>query len=287
MENTDTHWNFSTKKVIVVAGFLFILISIPLSLTLVKNTQIFKSRALETKTNKQQTSTLDKQLTKEVPATSPLSDLKKQLEESLTPPTATPTPMANLAFGPTLTLKISIEGRPKDKQAAKVFIGIAEGETSTKPKYLLTFTVNFPDLGVFSGLSLAGLNPGSVYTAYIKGPGQVDTASTFTMGPNETHLNNDQSLTLLSGDLNEDNTVNTADYTLAKNLYNTTPSSSNWNERADFNLDKVINNLDLSLILKNFGKIGDSGAWYSPPPSASGSATPSGGPSGGYWLWIP
>lgn len=291
---------FSRLQIVIAAGFLVVLISIPLGFTLLKNTQMFSSSAQEAK---KPTITPTKPVTKakEVPQSSPLSDLQKLLNP--TPslvPAATPTPEVNLSFGPTLNLKIGIEGRPAQNQAAKVFIGISQGTAATKPKYLLTFTVDFPTSGVFSGLSLAGLNPGSIYTAFVKGPGQIDVASTFTMSPTESSLNNKQPLILPSGDLNEDNTINSQDFAIAKSVYGLTPSSSGWNERADFNGDKIINNLDLGFVLKNFGKSGASGIWYSPPPQSSPSASlnttlPQGSyetsttvkPGGGYWLWVP
>lgn len=238
---------------------------------------------------------------KEVP--SPEAELKKLLEEK-SPAESSPSAKDNpppkvetaLSFGPTLSLKIVIEGRPKNKYGARVFVGLAAGSLAISPKYILSFSIDVPDSGIFSGISLAGLSAGSSYTAYIKAPGQIATASGFTMKPTETSLNNGLALNLLSGDLNEDNTVNSADFAVIKNSYLATSKSDKWNERADFNLDGVINSGDVRYILKNFGKTGLSGAWQSTPlissPSAkpaSGSANPAGGltPEKGYWLWVP
>lgn len=285
-------------QLIILIGFIVVVISIPLSLLLLKNAQVFKSRATEnvkkkTSTTSEKVASKETSTPLEIPVTSPLAELQKLLEgTSSATGTPTPTPAAvNLAFGPTLNTKIILEGRPKDKYKAKVFLGLSQGTASAIPKYLLTFTVDFPDSGIFQGLSLAGLNPGSIYTAYIKGPAQIDSASTFTMSPTESTLNNNQPLTLFSGDLNEDNTINSTDYTIIKSLYGSNKGSPKWNERADFNIDGVINNLDLAYVLKNFGKTGASGTWYSPIPTTSSSATPtatkSGSPSGGYWLWVP
>lgn len=284
-------FNLDRKQIITLAGFLIILVSIPLAAFMIKQTQIFQSRASKEIDLLSQQKILKKEATKsatksaEVPPTSPLTDLERLLQTSPTPTPndISPTPIINLAFGPTLNLKIELEGRPPGKQAAKVFVGISTGTTKANPTYLLTFTLDFPDSGFFQGLSLAGLNPGSTYTAYVKGPAQIDTASTFVMGPTETNLNNNQALTLTSGDLNEDNTINSADYTIAKGVYGTTSSSKTWNSRADLNLDGVINNLDLSLIIKNMGKTGASATWFSPPPQA----TSSGRPASGYWLFVP
>lgn len=287
----------SKKEITALAVFFLVLVSIPISFSLVKSTQIFKSRASEgTKTPTLQTVTQPH----EVPATSPLADLKKQLESS-SPISVTPAPSdssaANLAFGPTLNFKIVIEGRPVSRYEGKVFVGIIAGPAAANPKYLLTFTVDMPSSGIFNGLSLAGLSPGSSYTAIIKGAAQIAAASAFVMTPNETNLNNGQPLNLLTGDLNDDNVINSADLAIAKAAYGATPSSPNWSPRADFNMDGVINNFDLAYIMKNFGQSGDSGAWYSPPPSVATAAgglsggvnvsTPHSTPSGGYWMWIP
>lgn len=295
----------SLKQIIIIAGFVLILISIPLMFIMIKNTQIFKSRASEIKRDRfsdQEISAEASGSAQEVPEDSPLSTLQSLLQNASPSAAAvndispTPTTAPNLAFGPTLNLKIALEGRQEGKQAAKIFIGIGSGSSTTKPTYVLSFTIDVPDTGMFSGISLAGLNPGSTYTAYVKGPSQIDSSSTFIMSPTETNLNSGQALNLLSGDLNEDNTVNSADYTIAKNIYGATSSSSNWNSRADFNGDRVINNLDLSILMKNFGKIGASGIWYSSIPTATSSATPtvtnSGSPqdnshSSGYWIWVP
>ena len=310
MESIAYKLNLTTRQLYILIGFVIILFSIPLSFSLVKNTQIFKSRAQEAKSGVSGKAEIGKSPVtnpKEVPATSPLSDLNKSVENLNQPSqsgAAGENGSLNTAFGPTLTLKITLEGRPSENQTAKIFVGIATGIPATKPTYVLSFTVDFPASGSFSGLSLAGLNPGSSYTAYVKGPAQIDMASTFTLSPTESVLNNGQALELPSGDLNEDNTINSADYTIALNLYGATPISSNWNERVDFNWDGVINNMDLAYVLKNFGKTGASGTWFSPPPIATGSATPAtsgaslippsgsrtGGPaspSGGYWFYMP
>lgn len=260
------------KQIIALAGFFIILIAIPISFYLVKQTQIFRSKASSTKSD---TGPVTK-----TPSTtgSSISDLLNATQGSPeSTSSASSAPAENLAFGPTLNLTISIEGRPNNKQADKVFVGLALGATQTNPSYILTFSIDVPDSGIFKGLSLAGLNPGSNYTAYVKGASTIDSASTFTMTPTESNLNDNNPLTLLSGDLNEDNTINSADYSICKGLYGTTPKSANWNIRADFNRDSIINNYDLVFITKNMGKTGASGPWVSTPKISSGSATSSAG----------
>ncbi len=300
--------NWGRKQTVVLIGFLILVFSIPLGMLLVKQSQIFGSKAA----GPQITPIIPSVATtaQEVPATSPVGSLEKYLSTAAAAvaPTPTPTPAATsaLSFGPTLNFKISVEGRTDGKEAlSDVFVGIAAGATSSaRPNFLLSFTVNIPDSGEYGGLSLAGLDTSSIYTAYIKGPGQIDSASTFSIGPAVTNLNGGQPITLLSGDLNEDNTINTADYDIVKGLLGKKTGDADFNPRADFNNDGVINTMDLAYVIRNFGKTGVSGPWYSPipsPPVSTSSATPAGGAlspmeststgsatsGGGYWVWVP
>lgn len=193
-------------------------------------------------------------------------------------------------------MKVNFEGRPKDNQSGRLFVGIVEGDILNSPKFLLSFTVDLPASGQYNGLSLAGLTPGTKYSALLKGPAQIASAAAFLMSPAATNLNNGDPLNLLSGDLNDDNVIDANDYSIAQKLVGATASSPNWNENADLNKDGLINILDLSIISKNVGKIGDSGTWTSPlpktsTPSASLNGPPIGGAGGnsqnGYWMWIP
>lgn len=278
------------KQIIILAGVGIILFSIPLGIYLGSKTQIFKSRASELKPQSQigqKIASKSATTVKPVPNSSPLSQIQQLLgseasratssaansfSSKTTVTTPTPTPASlNISFGPTLTVRVKIQGRPANNQSGKVFIGIGSGQPAANPKYLLNFTVDFPSSGVFTELSLAGLNPGSTYTAYVKGSGQLTKTATFVMSPTVSILNNDQPLELLSGDLNDDNVINSADYAIAKALYGTTTGDTKWDQRADFNLDNIINTLDLAIITTNLGKTGDSGVWQS-TPIASGSA---------------
>ncbi len=289
---------------IALGVYIFLILSIPAGAYLVSRQQIFKTSA-------SQPPPVSK-LTQESTPSSSLSALDeiKQFSQTAVPP-STPlpvsTPSPTVSFGPTLNFKLVLEGRPVSNQAARVFVGIAEGNTTSNPQYLLSFTVDLEANGFFSGLSLAGLTAGNQYTAVIKGPAQIASATDFIMSPSVSNLNNSEPITLLSGDLNEDNTINAADYAIAKAAYNTTPASSNWNANIDLNKDDIVNNIDLAYILKNFGKSGDSGIWVSTTPQVatpsgslspggSATATPSGSPQlpvvnpdgrQGYWMWIP
>lgn len=280
---------FSTfKQRLLVGIYIFIILSIPVGAYLASQAQTYKSQASETKSKVTRKTIL--------PTPYPATDSAKQLlslvEETTSEPTSTPfdsSPTIASSYGPTLSLKTILEGRPQSNQAAKLFIGIIEGTLTTNPKFLLSFSVDLPASGEYSNLSLAGLAAGTQYTALLKGPAQIATSSAFVMTPTTTILNEGQPINMLSGDLNEDNSVTSADLSLAQS----------GNKLADFNQDGIINTFDIAIINKNMGKSGASGAWTSPLPKVatpsgglatqqqSGIGGPSTGSGQGYWMWIP
>lgn len=244
---------------------------------------------------------------REVPKDNPLQSLlnnagisSKSSTASSPLPDSSPDTTIPKLIGPSLKFKVKLEGRPDNNQATKLFVGIASGTATDHPSYLLTFSVDVPANGEFSGLSLSGLTPNAQYTAYLKGPAQIATSSAFVVSPSETTLNpTGEPLVLLSGDLNEDNRIDNQDLAIIQKAFGASSGSPNWNNLADFNLDGAINSYDLSLVRKNQGLTGASGAWYSVinAPSPSPSASKAGGPaeppfkpqgaSQGYWMWFP
>lgn len=267
---------FSTlKQKLLLVGFVILVISIPVGSYLLSQRQTVTSKAFEK---------IDRSILKLEPLqdVSPSGELKNLTEPASSKPSPSPNPSSSVSFGPTMNFKVSLEGRPQGKMATKIFVGIAEGKPIGTPTYLLQFNVDLPDSGAFEGLSLAGLTPNNQYTAFLKAPAQIATSSAFLMVPTTTTLNSGNPINLTTGDLNEDNLVNSADYVIAKSALGASPSSPNWNTLVDFNLDGVINSLDLGIILKNMSKTGETGVWVSPVPQ--GSASPSGQ---GYWLFMP
>jgi hypothetical protein len=199
---------------------------------------------------------------------------------------------------PSSTLKMSakMSDRAENNQSAKIFVGISEGEVQANPKYVLSFLAQSDSLGNFNGVSLNGLNIKSSYTAYIKGVSQLATTKQFLMNSGVNDLGN---LTLIDGDVNNDNAIDQKDLQLVKQNLGKTTSSASFDPNADVNNDGTINGLDLSIVTQNLGKtssipikIPDQTNLAS--PSASLSIPPDqGGPEstppadGGYWLWIP
>lgn len=287
---------FSALKQRLLLGiYILILLSIPTGAYLASEQQIFKSSASEKKpakpfaviTPKPQASPAVKKLSGSATATA-----SPKPQESPSPAPLSPTVPAS--YGPTLSLKVSLEGRPAANQAGKIFVGILEGSITANPKFLLSFTIDMPAAGTYSNLSVAGLNSGSTYTAIVKGSAQIASSVAFIMSPAVTNLNEGEAVMLTSGDLNDDNTISNADYTIMQKAFGSTGKSPSWNGNADFNKDGVINAFDLSILVKNLNAVGASGIWTSPVPKTTGSAAdsnapPVGSPNGkeGYWIWLP
>lgn len=287
---------FSTFKQRLLLGiYIFIVLSIPVGAYLVAEYQTtIKSSASEQKKTKLPLQVPPKTTTSPAKELLDTTDLLASPEPSTSDTPTSSSPTIATAFGPTLSFKATLEGRPAENQAGKVFVGIAEGTLTTNPKFILSFTVDLPASGEYSNLSLAGLSTGSTYTALIKGSAQIAASQIFTMSPTVTNLNDGQPITLTSGDLNEDNTINSADYAIVQKALSSTTGSANWNENADLNKDGIVNTFDLGIVAKNMGKTGASGIWTSPIPktattSAALTPTPVGGPENdsGYWIWIP
>lgn len=289
----------SFKQKLLLGVYVFILLSIPVGAYLAQEYQTFLGSAKEKKDAKPLPKITPKPTAKSV--TSPAKQLLSSSEQAVDlynltspSPSSSTSPTIATSFGPTLTFKAILGGRPANNQATRMFVGIVEGNLTANPKFLLSFTVDLPQSGEYSNLSLAGLSPGSRYTALLKGSAQIATSSGFTMSPATTNLNDGQPVNLLSGDFNDDNTINNVDYSLAQRATGSTSSSANWNENIDLNKDGIINAFDLGIIAKNMGQTGASGTWTSPTPlktaTPSGSLTspPVGSPGGeGYWIWIP
>ncbi|OGE30375.1 hypothetical protein A2631_01210 [Candidatus Daviesbacteria bacterium RIFCSPHIGHO2_01_FULL_44_29] len=293
---------------IIILVFTILTAIIPITVFLLSQSYRSSSHASE----QIDQSTGPKTTSHEVPKDSPIKDL---LDNSASNPQASPgtesgsadeglTGLTAQIVGPTLDFIIQLEGRPASSQAAKIFLGIATGSAQLKPNYLLSFAIDVPASGSYQGLSIQGLTVGSEYTAYLKGPQQIATSSAFTVSPNKANLNpTGNPLLMLTGDLNDDNRIDSSDQTIADKATGSNKTSGNWNPIVDFNLDGVVNNFDLNYVRKNQGLTGASGAWYSSPPIASKSASldtsqaigspllespykPQ-GVSDGYWMWMP
>ncbi|MCW5942702.1 MAG: hypothetical protein KIS66_10750 [Fimbriimonadaceae bacterium] len=62
---------------------------------------------------------------------------------------------------------------------------------------------------------------------------------------------------LTLGDVNDDNTINIADFLQLRAAFGSTPASANWNAGADLNGDRSVNLADFLILRSNFGQAGD------------------------------
>ncbi len=122
--------------------------------------------------------------------------------------------------------------------------------TGTTQGAALTQTLTPTAAGAFS---LANI-PAGTYTLGIKGAKWLrkDVPIDITAG-NVTNL----SVTLPTGDANNDNRITLTDLALARAAFNSAPGAPNWNPNADFNGDGRVTLADLALQRANFNAAGD------------------------------
>jgi hypothetical protein len=72
----------------------------------------------------------------------------------------------------------------------------------------------------------------------------------------QTATDTKQIIAVLLGDINKDNVVNMKDIAIAISLFQSTPSSGNWNPNADVNKDLIVNMRDIALLIAFFGNTG-------------------------------
>ena len=64
-------------------------------------------------------------------------------------------------------------------------------------------------------------------------------------------------ISLLGGDLNDDNKINIFDYLVLSNAYNSVPGDANWNPNADIDCNGRVNIFDYLILSQNYQKQGD------------------------------
>lgn len=62
--------------------------------------------------------------------------------------------------------------------------------------------------------------------------------------------------TMSTGDANDDNSVNVADFSIARRTFGLQIGDPGYDGRADFNGDGIVNAADYSLLMQNFGSSG-------------------------------
>ena len=130
---------FTTLKTRLLLGlYVFLILCIPIGAYLVSQQQTVKSRASEATAGASlKVSPKPKASTSSSSAKQLLNALESSnLLPSSAPELETDSPTIATSFGPTLSLKIALEGRPANNQATKLFVGIVEGSLASNPKFI-------------------------------------------------------------------------------------------------------------------------------------------------------
>ena len=101
-------------------------------------------------------------------------------------------------------------------------------------------------------LTLTTAGPGA-YNWRCKNPQTLATAGAAVLvgGTNNVDMG-----TLRAGDANNDNIVNSADFSILRNTFGIGIGGQGYDARADFNGDSVVNSTDFNLLKSNFGQAG-------------------------------
>ena len=150
---------------------------------------------------------------------------------------------------PILNFTVHLQGRTlTNNHGASVTIEVRNpGSNSSRFSQIVTTDSN----GRYNGLVLTDVPPGN-YDIFVK------TRASLRGGISNCALHSGSNTldfgTLLVGDLNGDNKVNSIDYSIMV---------SDWdpvnNPRSDFNGDGVVNSIDYSLLVSNYNLVGDGG----------------------------
>jgi hypothetical protein len=184
---------------------------------------------------------------------SPLVQAAKYSSPTSNGPGPGPAPTATILPGPgpvkhsLLSVKVTFEGRTDP----------SKGSRALEIRYHLS-PISFDGADIRDGVLTADTNGSFIldvtkmqkgtYVLWVKSPLYLALLT-------PVELNGDESIqvnpSLLVGDANDDNVVNTKDMEIVKDSFGTD------NPNADFNGDKVVNALDSDLLRRNFNKEGD------------------------------
>jgi hypothetical protein len=160
----------------------------------------------------------------------------------LAAPSPTPTPY------PRLVGHVTIQGRPAQPNALqsvpitftlKVAGGGPENNYSTNTDASGFFTITSPGPGL--------------YNWRVKNPQTMANSGSVTVSAGVT---NQEMGLLRMGDANNDNCVNSTDFTILRNTFGKTIGDPGYDARADFTGDNVVNGSDFTLLRGNFGQCG-------------------------------
>src|SRR5205823_15070810 len=113
-------------------------------------------------------------------------------------------------------------------------------------------TLNTDASGFFT-VSVAGLANGA-YSWRVKGPKYLANGGTVTL-TGAARVNVEMGL-MKAGDANNDNVINSSDFSILRGTFGRTLGDPGYDGRADFNGDNVVNSSDFNQLRSNFGQGG-------------------------------
>lgn len=138
-------------------------------------------------------------------------------------------------------------GQPNNLQRAPITLTLKSGATE----------VNYPsqttDSSGFFTVSLGSLANGA-YNWRVKGPKYLANVGSVTLTGSGT--TNAEMGFMRGGDANNDNIVNTSDFTILKNTFGKSIGQPGYDDRADFTGDQAVNASDFTVLKTNFGMAG-------------------------------
>ena len=146
---------------------------------------------------------------------------------------------------------VVLQGRPAAPHARWEIPLTVELRDPTTDALLQVFSPRTDNRGRFA---IAGIAPGT-YDLRVKGMHTLAnrwSGLSLTSGVHTLNLG-----TLREGDVDNDNDVDATDASLLNLAFGSTPSSTNWDPRADLNEDGVVNGVDMALLAATFGQRGD------------------------------
>jgi hypothetical protein len=167
-------------------------------------------------------------------------------------PTSTVTPTYTPVPPPALVGHVNWQGppaQPSGRQQLPITLTLKSGATE----------INYPsqttDPSGFFTVSVSGLSSG-VYDWRVKGPRFLASSGNLTLaGAPQTsaEMNDPGCACQKAGDADNNNVVNSTDFTILKNTFGKSLGDPGYDPRADFSNDNVVNSTDFSILKGNFG----------------------------------
>jgi len=151
----------------------------------------------------------------------------------------------------TIQTSVALQGRPTPPHELWEIPLTVELRDPTTDTILHIFAPHTDDQGRFT---IEGVMPGT-YDLRVKGMHTLANRWSeleLVAGDNAVDMGE-----LVEGDADNDNDMDGTDASLVNLAFGTVPGDANWDPRADFNEDEVVNGVDMGLLGANFGRVGD------------------------------